>query len=96
MTTPRATTASKCGSQPGSGDGQFEAAGHADEGGVGPGFGGGALGSVDEPVHDLCVPGGGDDGDAQLGGVDGEFGCSGMGHGVSFALGSVEPKSFVM
>ena len=66
--------------QPGGGDGQLEAAGHTDERGVGSGFGGGALGSVDESVHDLRVPGSGDDGDAQVSGVDGEFWCSGMSH----------------
>src|SRR5699024_385617 len=65
-------------------DGQFEAAGHTDERGVGSGLDGGALSSVDEAVHDLRVPGGGDDGDAQFGGVDGEFGCSGVGHVLSF------------
>src|SRR5699024_5500484 len=48
--------------QPGRGDGQFEAARHTDERGVGSGLGGGALGSVDQAVHDLRVPGGGDDG----------------------------------
>jgi hypothetical protein len=70
--------------QPGRGDRQFEAARHTDERGVGSGVGGGALGSVDQAVHDLRVPGGGDDGDAQFGGVDGEFGCSGVGHVLSF------------